>query len=83
MHRLKSDEIFHFYLGNPVEMLQLYPDGTGITITIGADIGAGMQPQVLVPTGTWQGARLKPGGKFALLGTTVSPGSISTITKTD
>jgi predicted cupin superfamily sugar epimerase len=74
MHRLKSDEIFHFYMGDPVEMLQLHPDGTGITITIGTDIRAGMQPQVLVPMNIWQGARLKPGGNFALLGTTVSPG---------
>ena len=74
MHRLKSDEIFHFYMGDPVEMLQLLPDGTGTIITIGQDIMAGMQPQVLVPMQVWQGARLKPGGKFALLGTTVSPG---------
>lgn len=74
LHRLKSDEIFHFYLGDPVEMLQLHPDGKGEVITIGTDIITGMQPQVLVPMGTWQGARLKPGGNFALLGTTVSPG---------
>lgn len=74
MHRLKSDEIFHFYMGDPVEMLQLQPDGSGITVTIGTDIQAGMQPQMLVPMGTWQGSRLKPGGNFALLGTTISPG---------
>jgi predicted cupin superfamily sugar epimerase len=74
MHRLQSDEIFHFYLGDPAEMLQLLPDGTGKTVVLGADLRAGMQPQVIVPRGVWQGSRLVAGGKFALLGTTVAPG---------
>jgi len=74
IHRLQSDEIFHFYLGDPVEMLQLRPDGSGKVITIGSDILNGMQLQVLVPRGVWQGARLIKDGRFALLGTTVSPG---------
>ncbi len=74
MHRLKSDEIFHFYLGDPVEMLQLLPDGTGRILMLGPDLLDGMQPQVVVQAGVWQGARLPRGGRFALLGTTVSPG---------
>ena len=74
MHRLRSDEIFHFYFGDPVEMLQLLPDGSGKVTTIGFDILHGMQPQAVVPRGVWQGARLLKDGKFALLGTTVSPG---------
>jgi predicted cupin superfamily sugar epimerase len=74
MHRIKSDEVFHFYLGDPVEMLQLHSDGTGTTVTLGTDIMAGMQPQVVVPMNTWQGAKLKQGGNFALLGNTVAPG---------
>jgi len=74
MHRLRSDEIFHFYLGDPVEMLQLWPDGSGRDLILGSDILNGMQLQVVVPKGVWQGARLLKGGKFALLGTTVSPG---------
>lgn len=74
MHRLGSDEIFHFYLGDPVEMLQLDPSGGGRVLTLGTDLAAGMRPQVVVPGGVWQGSRLKPGGSFALLGTTVSPG---------
>ena|SRR5579859_4709519 len=74
MHRLQSDEIFHFYLGNPVEMLQLLPDGTGKTVTLGPDLQAGMTPQVIVPRSVWQGSRLVPGGKFALFGCTVAPG---------
>ena len=38
MHRLKYDEMFHFYLGNPVTMLQLHPDGSSEIITLGHDI---------------------------------------------
>lgn len=76
LHRLPGDELFHFYLGDPVEQLQLFPDGSGRTITISPDLRAGHRPQILVPGGTWQGARLLPGGPhgFALLGTTMSPG---------
>jgi predicted cupin superfamily sugar epimerase len=74
IHRLRSDEVFHFYLGDPVEMLQLWPDGSGRILILGSDILNGMEPQVIVPRGVWQGARLIKDGKFALLGTTVTPG---------
>jgi predicted cupin superfamily sugar epimerase len=74
MHRLASDEVFHFYLGDPVEMLQLWPDGSEKIVTLGSDLAAGMAPQLVVPKAVWQGSRLLPGGKFALLGCTVSPG---------
>jgi uncharacterized protein len=74
MHRLASDEIFHFYLGDPVEMLQLAPDGSARTMILGNDLTAGQLPQVVVPKFVWQGSRLVPGGKVALLGCTVSPG---------
>lgn len=74
MHRVDSDEHFHFYLGDPVEQLHLRPDGTGDVVTIGTDLAAGARPLVTVPRGTWQGARLKPGGTFALMGATVAPG---------
>jgi predicted cupin superfamily sugar epimerase len=74
MHVLNSDEIFHFYLGDPVEMLQLHPDGRSSTLTLGQDLAAGQQVQAVVPAGVWQGARLIGQGKFALLGCTVTPG---------
>ena len=74
MHRLTGDEMFHFYLGDPVEMLQLFPDGSSGTVTLGQDILNGMKLQHVVPGGVWQGSRLMEGGKFALLGTTVAPG---------
>lgn len=74
MHVLESDEMFHFYLGDPVEMLQLYPDGRSSVIRLGSNLAAGEQVQVLVPAGVWQGTRLIGQGKVALLGCTVSPG---------
>jgi uncharacterized protein len=74
MHRLKSDEIFHFYAGDAVEMLQLMPDGSGRTVIIGNNLAAGQRPQILVQRNIWQGSRLLAAGKWALLGCTVSPG---------
>ncbi len=74
LHRLASDEIWHFYLGDPAEMLLLDAQGGGRVILLGADVGAGLRPQVVAPRGTWQGARVQAGGEFALLGATVFPG---------
>jgi uncharacterized protein len=74
LHRLQSDEVFHFYAGDPVTMLQLHEDGRAETIVLGQDIRAGQQLQVVVPRGVWQGMLLNDGGAFALLGATVSPG---------
>jgi len=74
LHRLRSDEIFHFLLGDPVTMLHLYPDGTSRVLSMGTDLTAGQQLQVVVPRGTWQGCRLVEGGRFALMGVTVAPG---------
>lgn len=73
LHRLPTDEIFHFYLGGPVTMLQLGPTG-GQVLTLGPDLVAGQQPQVVVPRGVWQGSFLQVGSDFALLGTTMAPG---------
>jgi predicted cupin superfamily sugar epimerase len=74
MHRLKSDEVFHHYLGGPVEMLQLRPDGSSERVVIGKDLMAGERPQVAVRRDVWQGSRLVGSEGFALLGCTVSPG---------
>lgn len=77
MHRLPTDEIYHFYLGDPVELLLLKQDGDSEVIILGHDILNGQQCQLTVPAGAWQGARLIQGGEFALLGTTMAPGFIN------
>jgi len=74
LHRVASDEVFHFYAGDPLEMLQLEPEGGGRIVRLGNDLAAGLLPQVVVPAGVWQGCRLAPGGSWALLGCTVAPG---------
>jgi len=75
LHRLRSDEVYHFYLGQPVELLLLHPDGRDEVIILGSDLEAGHRLQVVVPHGVWQGSHLlapTPGG-FALMGTTMAP----------
>ncbi len=74
MHRLRSDEIYHFYCGDPLEMLNLMPDGTTQVVHLGADVVNGQVLQHVVPLGVWQGSRVADGGNFTLLGTTMSPG---------
>lgn len=73
LHRLPGDEIFHFYLGSPVEILMLRSDGTAEVVVLGPDLER-MTVQHIVRGGTWQGARLIDGGAWALLGTTMAPG---------
>jgi predicted cupin superfamily sugar epimerase len=74
MHVLDSDEIFHFYLGDPVEMIQLNPDGSSAVFVLGPDLQAAQHVQLVVPAGVWQGTQLIGEGKVALLGCTVTPG---------
>jgi len=78
LHRLAQDEIWHFHAGDPVEHLRLDPStGAGHRGRMGPDVLAGEQPQLLVPAGWWQGARIDPAvpGRhgFALFSCTVSP----------
>ena len=74
LHKLSTDEIYHFYKGDSVELLCLYPDGISEVITLGSDITNGEQVQYVVKAGVWQGSRLKDGGTYALMGTTMAPG---------
>lgn len=62
LHRLPGTEVFHFYLGDPVEMLQLDENGTGRIILLGQDVLGGQVVQTVVAGKVWQGSRLRPGG---------------------
>jgi uncharacterized protein len=73
LHRIRSDQMYHHYLGEPLEVLLLYPDGTGAIAVIGSDLTAGMRPQLFIPGGTFHISRLRAGSAFALLGTTEWP----------
>ena len=74
LHRVKSDEIFHFYLGDAVTMLILHTDGSSEVVTLGQDIFNDQRVQVTVPKNSWQGCFLNEGSRFALMGTTIAPG---------
>ena len=74
LHRLTGDEMYHFYLGDPVELTELLPDGSVKTTVLGSDLLGGQSVQHLVPAGHWQGSRLAAGGNWALMGTTMCPG---------
>jgi predicted cupin superfamily sugar epimerase len=74
MHRIRSDQLYHHYLGDPLEVLMLYPDGSGAVATVGSDLGAGERPQLFIPGGTFHTSRLAPGSSYALLASTEWPG---------
>ncbi|MFG3662205.1 cupin domain-containing protein [Streptomyces sp. NPDC047706] len=74
LHRLPTDEVWHFYLGDPLELLLLAPDGTSRTVVLGPDVLGGQHPQFTVPAGTWMGGRVAEGGAWTFLGCTMAPG---------
>lgn len=76
LHLVDMDEIFHFYAGSPVEMLQITESGASQLVTLGSNVMAGEVPQLVVPHGVWQGTRLKGDNPaaWALMGCTVAPG---------
>lgn len=71
LHRIRSDQMYHHYLGDPLEVLLLYADGKHEVRTVGADLAAGMRPQLFVPGGTFHAARVASPEAYALLGTSV------------
>ncbi|BCA53839.1 hypothetical protein W02_09790 [Nitrospira sp. KM1] len=74
LHRIRSDQMYHHYLGAPLEVLLLYPEGTGEVRIVGPDLAMGMRPQLLIPGGTYHISRIRAADSFALLGTTEWPG---------
>lgn len=71
LHRLATPEVWHWREGAPVELLRLFPDGTGQTTVLGPATAAGQVGAVLVPGGVWQGARAL--GAWARLECTMAP----------
>lgn len=68
-HKIKSDELWHFYTGDILEVIEITPDGI-LKIT---ELGP-QNFQYCVPAGHWFGSRVKKGGQFSLVGCTVAPG---------
>lgn len=74
LHRIRSDEGWHFYLGGPLRLAMISPTGTYQEILLGQNLRAGQHLQYTVPAGTWFGATPAPGTAYALVGCTVAPG---------
>lgn len=73
-HSLLSDETFHFYMGDPVEVVELHPNGDCSTTVLGQDIFNGQKVQHTIFRGTFQSSYIRPGGEWALLGCSLAPG---------
>jgi hypothetical protein len=77
LHRVTGDMLYHFYCGDPVQMLLLHP-GSGPNSSevcvFGNNLALGQSPMKAIPGGTWLGSRLLPGGSWALMGVTMAPG---------
>ena len=75
MHRLKTDELYFYHYGDPIELLLLGDAGRGEIRVLGTDLQAGQVPQITAPAGYWQGSRPVPGGSFgfSLASTAMAP----------
>ncbi|BCS52525.1 cupin domain-containing protein [Geobacter sp. SVR] len=74
LHRIKSDEMWHFYAGAALTVHLITPGGERRSLRVGSDLAAGETPQAVVPAGSWFGAEVSGEGEFALVGCTVAPG---------
>ena len=74
LHRIASDEIWHFYLGAPLELLQISPDGKMEKVILGPEVEARQKVQHAVPAGYWFGAKPLEGSAYSFVGCTVAPG---------
>ena len=73
-HRIKSDELWHFYEGSPVTIYMISSEGIYSEITLGRDIESGEVLQCVIPHGVWFGAKVSSADSFCLVGCTVAPG---------
>ncbi len=73
-HRLRSDELWHFYSGSPITVYFIAPDGGYSEIQLGSDPDAGEALHAVVKAGCWFASRVRDSKSFALAGCTVAPG---------
>jgi len=73
LHRIRQDEVWHFYAGEPITLHQIAPDGTYATYTLGRDVTEGQQLHAVVSAGTWFGATVDAQEGYGLAGCTTAP----------
>ncbi len=74
LHKIKSDETWHFYSGDALEVIELNDLGELKKTVVGSDLSNGELFQYTVKANVWFGSRVKSGGEFSLVGCTVAPG---------
>ena len=74
LHRLRSDELWHFHAGSALVIAILEPGSGAREIVLGRDPDRGETLQAVVPAGSWFGAHVRDSGSFTLAGCTVAPG---------
>lgn len=72
MHRLSGPEVYHFYSGDPLQLLLLYPSGNVERPILGVDLVGGHRLSLSVQSGVWQGSETT--GEWSLVGATMAPG---------
>lgn len=72
LHKNRGPELWHHYLGDPLDMLTLLPDGTIRRFRLGGDLTGGERPCIAVPGEAWVGATTS--GDWSLVGATMAPG---------
>ena len=72
LHRLASDECWHYHLGDPLKVIEITPEGELIETLMGPDFTKGHKLQHTVPAGHWFASTST--GDFSFVGCTVSPG---------
>jgi predicted cupin superfamily sugar epimerase len=60
LHRIRNDQLYHYYLGDPIEVLMLHVDGTSERVVVGPDLRGGQRVQLLIPGNTFHTARVIP-----------------------
>jgi predicted cupin superfamily sugar epimerase len=75
-HRIRNDQLYHYYLGDPLELFLLHGDGTVERVVVGPDIASGQRVQLLIPGNTFHTARLLGQGEWFLGGSTEWPGVV-------
>lgn len=73
-HRLPVDEVWHFYGGDPLRLILLYPSGASRDVIMGTDASKGQLVQFVIPAGVWQAGHMVAGGVYSLFGCTMAPG---------
>jgi len=73
-HRIKQDEVWHFYQGSPIRLHTISPNGEYCTFIIGNNLDEGQVPQLVIPREHWFAAETINQNDYSLVGCTVSPG---------